>query len=350
MTIQEPALTMLAAWLQPVLPTTDEPAIELARGWVTALAGAEDAHIEGLARAAFGKADAAQVRALEMGLASATSTYAPEGKTELIAHLSAATLIHLLDEDSPASPVIASRCESLAFLGWTPVLSALPERVRANVEATSHKVRERVALDPTVRAPRKRSADAAAGLDETGKLAAALNDVQNWVGRVVERLDVIVADFNERLDLLDEEVDALWWSRSGASSTTGEVWVDLPVLRRTVLATMEMTRIVGSHPPTAGTLAVLDQVIAGGPDTFTLVDAVAALREVGWEAPAPESDREAFRPLGAGIALLTQFNGNTSVVREALASSLALPEGHVVRASVLARQILNEHAQVGEDD
>src|SRR4051794_3669664 len=102
MTTHEPALTMLAAWLRPVLPTTDEATIALARSWVTALAAAEDAYIEDLARAAFGKADSAQVRNLETCLSAAMSTYSPEGKTELIAHLSAATLIHLLDEESSA--------------------------------------------------------------------------------------------------------------------------------------------------------------------------------------------------------------------------------------------------------
>ncbi|MEI5672149.1 MULTISPECIES: GTPase-associated system all-helical protein GASH [unclassified Nocardioides] len=350
MTTHEPASTMLAAWLQPVLPIVNEGTIELARSWVTALAVAEDAYIEDLARAAFGKADPAQVRTLETSLAAATSTYAPEGKTELIAHLSAAALIHLLEEESAASAAIASRCESLLFLGWTPVLAALPERVRATTEASARKVRERVVLDATIRAPRKRSAEAGAELDETDKLAATLNDVHNWVGRVVDRIDAVVGQFNERLDLLDEEVDALWWARSGTSSTTGEVWTDLPALRRTVMATTEVTTIVGPHPPTAGTLTVLDQVIAAGTDTFTLTEAVAALQETGWTAPTPDNAREVFRPLATGIAFMVQFSGNTTVVTEALAASLDLPEGHVVSASALARQILNEHAQQGEDD
>lgn len=350
MTTHEPALTMLAAWLQPVLPTTDEAAIEQARSWVTALAAAEDAYIEDLARAAFGKTDPAQVRALESSLSAATSTYVPEGKTELIAHLSAATLIHLLDEESGSSSAIASRCASLHFLGWTPRLPALPDRVRAYTDASARKIRERVALDASIRAPRKRSAQAEAELDETGKLAANLNDVHNWVGRVVERVDAIVEEFNDRLALLDEEIDALWWARSDTSFTTDEPWADLPALRRTVLASTEVTTIVGPHPPTAGTLAVLDQVIAAGPDTFTLADAVAALHENGWTPPAPDKGCEAFRPLAAGIALMAQFSGNITVVTEALAASLDLPEGHVVSARALARQILNEHAQQGEDD
>ncbi len=350
MTTHEPALTMLAAWLQPVLPTTDEATIELARSWVTALGAAEDAYLEDLALAAFGKAHPAHVRALETRLSAATSTYSPEGKTELIAHLSAATLIHLLDEGSNSSAAIASRCESLLFVGWSPVLPALPDRVRAYADASARKVRERVALDSSIKAPRKRSAQADAELDETGKLAANLNDVQNWVGRVVERVDAIVAEFNERLDLLDEEVDALWWARSDTSSTTGEAWADLPALRRTVLASTEVTTIVGPHPPTAGTLAVLDQVIAAGRDTFTVAEAVAALHENGWTAPAPDKGHEAFRPLAAGIALMAQFSGNITVVTEALAASLDLPGGHVVSAPGLARQILNEHAQQGEDD
>lgn len=350
MTTHQPALTMLPAWLHPVLPTTDQAAIELARSWVTALAAAPDAYIEDLVRAAFGEAAPAQVHALETSLSAATSTYAPERKTELIAHLSAAVLIHLLDEESNSSSAIASRCASVLFLGWTPVLPALPDRVRTYTDATARKLRERVALDASMKAPRKRSAQAEAELDENGKLAANLNDVHSWVGRVVERVDVIVGEFNKRLDLLDEEIDALWWARSDTSSTTGEAWIDLSALRRTVLASTEVTNIIGPRPPTAGTLAVLDQVIAASTDTFTLADAVAALHQIGWSAPAPDKGREAFRPLAAGIALMSQFRGNTTVVTEALAASLNLSEGHFVSAPALARQILNEHAQQGEDD
>lgn len=351
MTTLDPALTMLAAWLRPVLPTVDAETMEQCRSWVLALAQSEDVDTEDLARAAFGHASEDLVRTLETLIADATATYSPEGKSELISHVAAATLLHLVDDGAAPAIDIVGRCESLLFLGWVPVINDLPTRLRDFAAAQARKTRERIPLDATLKPVRKKTSNDETELDERQRLAASLEETQSLLNRAVGRLATVVDQFNDRLDLLDEEVDVLWWARSERSAMTGQAWSDLESLERTVLASIEVAEIVGSRPPTAGTSAVLTQVIGTSNETFDLVHVVAALHQAGWTgSPADNESRAPFRPLAAGIALMKQFNKDTDVVAKALSASLSVPDGHKVTTSAVAHQLLNENALQDDDD
>ena len=351
MTTLDPALTMLAAWLRPVLATVDAEAMEQCRTWVLALAESEDVYTEDLARAAFGHASADLVRTLETVIADATATYAPEGKSELVSHLAAATLLHLVDEGGTAAIDVVGRCESLLFLGWVPVISEMPTRLNDFASAQARMTRERIPLDATLKAVRRKTGTDQNELDETQRLAVTLDETQALLNRAVERLATVVDQFNDRLDLLDEEVDALWWARSERSGSTGQAWTDLDSLERTILASIDVANIVGSRRPTAGTSALLSQVIGTASETFELVDVVAALHQAGWSgSPADDDSRAPFRPLATGIALMKQFNNDTDVVAKALKASLSIPDGHKVTTSAVAHQLLNENALQDEDD
>ena len=351
MTTLHPALTMLAAWLRPVLPAVDAETIEQCRSWVLALAESEAVYTEDLARAAFGRASEDVVRTFETVLAEATATYSPEGKSQLISHLAGATLLHLVDDGGGAAIDIVSRCESLLFLGWVPVIEALPIRIRAFAGAEARRTRERIPVDPTLKAVRKRTSADGAELDETQRLTARLEETQSLLNRAIDRLSTVVDQFNARLDLLDEEIDALWWARSERSARTGHRWSTLGTLDRTVLASIEVADLVGSRLPTAGTSAVLTQVIGTPEEAFSLIEVVAALHQVGWTGSPPDRETRApFRPLATGIALMKQFNSDTDVVAKALNASLSVPDGHTVTAKAVALQLLNENALQDHDD
>ncbi len=352
MTTFEPALTMLAAWLRPVLPTVDEETMELCRSWVAALAESESVTAQDLARAAFGKASRELTGTLETVIANTTATYSPGGKAELISHVSAAALLHCFDKSSAHAIEMMACCESLLFLGWVPVIGDLPARLYAFADAQARRTRERIPLGVTTRLARKVVASGGdTDEDKIQRLSADLSEVHQLLNRATKRLDAIVAQFNDRLALLDEEVDALWWARSGFSSTTGQAWSSLSSLERAILAGIEVADIVGSRPPTAGTLVVLDQAIGSSDETFDLVDVVVALGRAGWTGrPARNKSHAPFRPLATGIASMSEFNDDTDVVSKALSASLLIPGGHKVSPSAVARQLLTENALQDDDD
>lgn len=350
MTSLQPALTMLAAWLRPVLATIDDETMNRSRTWVVALADADDVYIEDLAKAAFGKASPELIDSLERTIAAAAPTYAPEGKATLVAHLAAASLLHIVDGGADPAVDVTCHCKSLLFLGWTPVISDLPARLEAFCEENARAVRTRVPLDGTIRPPRKRSNGGGPATDDISALSASVANADALLAKTLDRIEKVVEQFNDRVALLDEEIDALWWARSDRSATTGQAWTDLDTLPRAILAGIEAAAIVGVHMPTAGTLTVLNQIIGTSGETYDLIDVIAALRDVGWSGASSDDDAAPFRPLAAGIALTTRFGDDPVVVGAALRSSLQLPDGHQVSARSVAHQLLNENALRSSDD
>jgi hypothetical protein len=90
---------------------------------------------------------------------------------------------------------------------------------------------------------------------ETGEI-----DVRgNAIRRLARSVDDLAARLDARLQVMDEEYDALWWSYTARSEGTGEPWGDIqPLARRAVLVANELGRHlqrVPSPPMVRGLMA-----------------------------------------------------------------------------------------------
>lgn len=174
-------------------------------------------------------------------------THAP-GKKNLVELLCASAVMSGLEADNDQAVDLALLAESAMFRGMKPRIKSMPEAVATVISRSAARSRSR--LQSKKPSERTQVPDQSEPIDP-----AAINALS-------ARIEKAIAHFDLQLQLLNEEVDVLWWARSGRSES-GQRWSDLSESDRAVEATAEVAALAISYPITGAVFEVLRDVVDG---------------------------------------------------------------------------------------
>jgi hypothetical protein len=146
--------------------------------------------------------------------------------------------------------------------------------------------------------------------------------------------------------MVDEEYDALWWSYTRRSETTGTVWsAVVPLPKRIVLVANELGRklsLVPSPPIARGLVALaLEGHID---DNVTLRDVMVAAAENGVDVVKGVQNR--LLPISAAVARIIELGVDDDTWSNVLAKTLNLKVNTEHSALDAAMQLVRE-AEIG---
>jgi hypothetical protein len=205
------------------------------------------------------------------------------GNEAIVVRLAAAATVRALSAGQ--NRVVAGlAAQSAEFLGLTPDLPEVPIFANATIEEIGDAVRARaLQLDPV--AP-KVPGWIAEGFPDPPAEGEPTVDEQEWavpIRGVAAALDALATDIHDRLGLLDEEYNVLWWSHAARSTIVGEPWSKInPPARRVALVAHELGRKVTRIPATpmidgVGAVALGDAATK----SISLAEVVIAARDAG---------------------------------------------------------------------
>lgn len=350
MTVKVGPLSALPKWFRAHSPTMDEARLAMLTSCVEGLADSE-LDLPLLVAAAHGDGDASVLDAMDEALVACTPTYPADRAKDELCTMAAAALILLMSttrmtsgaESEKEAILTALFVQSSTFAGGAPVLNDLTVAAERCLTDRASAARARLSNETAARAVAKLAkSEREEGAQDLETLHALVQERDAAIGILARRLEQLVESFNHRLNLLDEEVDILWWARSAVSSTNGTPWVELQPLDRAVIAVMEIEQLVKEMPPTSGTLAVLTSVVDSGEATYDFIDLLIALDAAQVVLKAEYGDR--LMPLANGLSVYRRFQGERDVINKALDASGAFGRKATFSAQDLAEQFLRERS------
>jgi hypothetical protein len=264
---------------------------------------------------------------------------------EVMALLAAASCVRAMSTLGSASAVpLGLLVKSASFLGLQPKLPEVLAFAETTLDDAAVAARERpepwqpiaaaVAADldgPTVSEP-----------NEAGE-TTEIDVHRNAITRLARSVDELAKRLETRLQSLDEEYDALWWSYTARSEGTGETWSEVqPLDRRVVLAATELGRHLQRVPSPRMVRGLLAAALSDG------VNTKLSLAEVAMAAAAencfPGTDR-ALRllPIESSVCEIRRLNdaaGNTW--KDSLKKALYLDASREITALDAACQLRRE--------
>lgn len=340
-------LVAIPRWFRDVSPSIDEARLATLRSCVTGLASA-GIELPVLVRAAHGVADGAALDALDTELLACTPTYAADRLKEELCRIAAAALIFVMltpasGADERRAVLTALMVESAAFTGLVPVLPDLTTASKHCLDRSSRVARARLSNETMVKAVTKlASVPSDEGTPDEDRMFELIIERDRAINTMIARIEGLVRSFNERLDLMDEEVDVLWWARSGTAMSIDQSWAGLTPLDRAVVAAHEVKGLVKHQPPTRATWAVLAAVVDGAESSHPVVEVLAALDR--HEIVLSDKTSGTLNPLANGLAAYRRLNGVADVVSGQLEAEGLFPIGTAVTAQAVAEELLREWA------
>jgi hypothetical protein len=205
------------------------------------------------------------------------------GNDGIVARLAAAATIRVLALPGEARIVAGLAAQSAAFIGFKPDLPEVPAFADETIAQAGDAVRHRALNQDPI-------ASKVAGWVDEGHTPATVEppvgDRPEWevpTLRVAEALDDFASEIRDRLQLLDEEYNLLWWGHAERSIVADSRWdkVDPPA-RRIALVGHEIDEKVTRTPATVmvdGLVAIALGDVATTP--VSLADFVVAARDEG---------------------------------------------------------------------
>lgn len=206
--------------------------------------------------------------------------FSPNGKELLLAILAGAVVVETLDAPGHAHRTLvfllvdSARCTQLS--PKVADVRSCASRVGAEIRRA---VRKR-SLDQKPISQLITDALNAAKVDPAApELTVAVGAVDahdSALRQIAGRLFEVNGQLATMLALQEEELDTLWWSYGGLSSTTGEYWEKVvPVERRALLASVELRRLVTRTPSPPSSRALLARALGDAAATQTTLAQVA---------------------------------------------------------------------------
>lgn len=277
------ALVPLAEWLIPFTVTGGPEALMTRRAVAEAMAASNlDAPV--LVGAAHGRLpdDLAAVQAI---VNAGDPSLVIAGSRPLVGVLAAAAVIvRLADSDRTDSALHGLLVQSAGFIGLVPAVSELPAAAANALADAGRRQRSRLEADETPREVARLLAAskvaAAAATDESNRsIVEAVLARDSALRALARRVEDVVGVMEERLQLLDEELDLLWWSRRGRPTGEDEPWEALDLATRAARAAADIASLLVKLPAPPNARSLLRSALAGDADTDApLGDVAAALR------------------------------------------------------------------------
>lgn len=340
----EPSNETLAAWLGPVTLTPDAEGVKAYNAAVGhALAKSRStklldvialAHAAGTPETNAWFTELARVKQPDLPLTA---------NDELVSVLAAAVVVRALTSANGPRCLVGLGVHSAGFVGLTPVRPEVTAFADSAVAQLADATRRR-ALKHDPIAPK------VAGWvnegNDPGQPASSRSEWEHPIVRAAEALDAFATEIRDRLGLLDEEYNLLWWSHADRSSIADAPWgkVDPPA-RRAVLVAAELEAKL-THIPATPMVDGLAAVALGdaAKKSLSLADIVAVVREVGVTVTVAGT-QHTLLPISTGVAQAAKYDDDTwiKVVRQIF--KVDMKDKH--EATAIARQLIRE-CQIGE--
>jgi hypothetical protein len=205
-----------------------------------------------LVLAAHGKLHPALQEQIEQRLRDADPTHT-NGRKHLVELVAAAGLMRTMEMGANGSVLIALMILSARFASYKPMIKSMVDRAELVISQASGRSRTRLPMKRVT----SRTNDA---------------DTDQQVRALAGRLEQAIGHFDTQLQLLNEEIDILWWSRSGLNSS-GEAWTEMAPVKRAVSATAEVAEFIVDYPITGAVFEILRGVVeAPAKKTATVLD------------------------------------------------------------------------------
>lgn len=336
----EPTLATLGAWLHNVVATVPD-ADTLKTFQAAVLLGAKCTQSEILDVVAVAHRAASKDK-VEWFAEMARSKKAPipsVGHEALIARLAAASTVRLVTSGGDAAIIAGLATQSAAFLGLNPDLPEVATFANDAIFKAGDAARGRgLSYEPA--APEVPTwVDEARAAPPEG---TPPSDRPQWEAPTValaEQLDALADEIRNRLDLLDEEYNVLWWSHAGRSLTADTPWTDVsPPARRVALVGCELamqTRV----PATVMVDGLAAVALGDVADTkLTIADVVLAARADDVAMAAVE---HTLLPISTGVAQASVYTEDDTW-KKVLKKVHGIDVGDKHQAAAIARQVIRE--------
>lgn len=318
----------LAAWLEPASIEISDSSLAKYQQIVSQLSDHADREL--IVLAAHGNFGPNNRIILDEVVASSDSTYVAGKRDELVAHLAAAAVAdRLLEEPSERSVGDALLVQSARFIDLKPKVDDLRTLAEAAATKAAAEERERPELKGITPAMRKAAAGEGTTSEENAQGIAA-------IGRSVESL---FAYSHKRLELMDEEINTLWWARRTTSSTSGVMWSEMSDLARPVFAARDVIDFVKYLPASPAIVSLAEQVGGVVSSKVPLIDVLSTVLEAFPNAAGTSR----FTPLLTGASIMRQYPDDPDVAAGVLKGAGVSPKLKV-RVDQIAAQLLREHA------
>lgn len=324
----------LAGWLAPASATPLTPE-SVARRRV-AVEATVTANLSELVLAAHGDVSDGLLATINDNLLAADDSYIVGKKTELASRVAAAALMQILSEEGERPLQAALLVGSARFLGMEAKIEELSVLAAEVEQSARGRARERLAIGSPNSTFRKQleSADTLSD-EELRKAFQALS----------RRFESIVSGLEARLQLMDEETNAIWWAQDPRSETTGQTWEEMKAVPRVATAAYEAGTLNRRRPATQGLIRIA-RLVGGsvGDDSVTLAklaDAFAVLID--------RTDvRQTLLPIHSCAGLASEYAQERSAVSAVARTTLRLTTSKHVALRDVAEQYLRELALLSE--
>lgn len=291
----------LAVWLA---PASIQLAVEQLEKYALAVRTvADQGATPDLIEAAHGVLSDAARSAITEALVAYDPAFVFQDKDELLTRLAGASTVLLLERGDADATMAALFMLSARFVGLQARLEELPRLADNVIRLAGAATRLR---NHVTRAGRK-------SLPE----GAEPTEIVSIVNSVLRRTYDTLSEMDKRLELMDEEVNALWWARADVSHSRGVRWDSMQPLDRILTASLELQSIIAFYPPTSAQSALLRDV--GGVDSgdISLTDIGKAL---GATAVAEKRGGKLL-PIVTAASLWRDYDGDSVTVGALLRKS-----------------------------
>lgn len=238
----EPTPETLAAWLQNVVATVPDAAtLKAFHAAVLLGAKCQDAKILDLVALGHRAADKDRLKWFADLALSKKAPIPIVGNEALVTRLAAASTVRLLTSGGEAALVAGLATQSAAFLGLKPDLPEVATFADAALFNAGEAARTRL-LSYEPAAPEVPGwVDQALASAPEGTQSSGRPQWESPAVAIAKRLDALALGIRDRLGLLDEEYNLLWWSHAGRSLTADVAWANVaPPARRVALVGHEL--------------------------------------------------------------------------------------------------------------
>lgn len=205
------------------------------------------------------------------------------GNDGIVARLAAAATVRTLTSGGQSRVIAGLAAQSAAFLGLSPDLPEVPTFAETTIVEAGDAARVRaLKLDPI--AP-KVTDWVTAGFPQAaeGQPEPEQDEWELPIREVAKTLDALAADIHDRLGLLDEEYNVLWWSHAARSTIADDLWSNVdPPARRAALVAYELGQKI-TRTPAPRMVDGLTAVALGdaAAKSIAVADVVIAARDAG---------------------------------------------------------------------
>lgn len=274
------------------------------------------------------------------GVIRAKQPEVPEtDNAEIVQRLAAAAVMKHLGAKGIQHVAMALAVRNAEFLGHAPALADLTGAADAALAAEAGAARARPDAPTTIAERISAVLSADPGHDDAGN--PKLPDFAGAIMELTKAFDEAMSDLHERLELVDEEYDALWWSYSNRSVGADETWekVDPPCVRAVLIAD-ELGRRVQRvpAPPIVDGLVVR----AIGSAAENSVDLAAlGLAAVEHNVRVAEHTHQLL-PLSTIVAKVRELGADDDTWRTVVERSTKIDVESKAKAVDAARQLIRE--------